>query len=337
LFFSGNIISTNITDLNISDPVIGLGRGPNNTPLTTNDGKDRGTEMWYYTTSEKSAFFGYDNSTGKLFAATDITNTADVITVNAYGNLVVGGLEADTISATSASLTSLGVTVNITSGNVSGTTGAFTNVSGNGSALTALNMANAGSGTLAVARGGTGVTTSTGSGAVVLGTSPTFTTQISVPSIVKTGTNGVGNIGQSDNAFNTVFAKATSAQYADLAENYSTDSDYPPATVVVFGGEKEITASTRDHDAAIAGVISTKPAYLMNSGPRGLPVALQGRVPCQVVGQIHKGDRLVASDIKGVAKVLEKDKYEPGCIIGKALEDYNSEQVGTIEVVVGRV
>jgi hypothetical protein len=163
------------------------------------------------------------------------------------------------------------------------------------------------------------------------------TADTGVRGITNLNATGVGNIGSSTNSFNTIFARATSAQYADVAENYSTDSDYPPATVVVFGGEKEITASTRDHDAAIAGVISTKPAYLMNSGTRGLPVALQGRVPCQVVGQIHKGDRLVASDIKGVAKVLEKDKYEPGCIIGKALEDYNSEQVGTIEVVVGRV
>jgi hypothetical protein len=92
----GNIVYTNITDLNISDAVIGLGRGPNNTPLTTNDGKDRGTELWYYETSEKSAFFGYDNSLGKLIAATDVTNVVDVITVNSYGNLVVGGLEATT-------------------------------------------------------------------------------------------------------------------------------------------------------------------------------------------------------------------------------------------------
>ena len=65
-------------------------------------------------------------------------------------------------------------------------------------------------------------------------------------------------------------------------------------------------------------------------------VALTGRVPCQVVGTIKKGDRLVASDITGVATGLDMSKYQPGCIIGKALEAYDSSDVGTIEVAVGR-
>jgi len=207
LVVSGNIIYTNITDLNISDPVIGLGRGPNNTPLTTNDGKDRGTEMWYYTTSEKSAFFGYDNTTGKLFAATDITNTADVITVNSYGNLVVGGLEADTISATSASLTSLGVTGNITSGNVSGTTGAFTNVSGNGSALTALNASNITTGTLDQSRLANAATT-LGSTALTLGS--TVTTVAGLTSV--TSTTFVGALTGAATSATTAGTVTTAAQ-----------------------------------------------------------------------------------------------------------------------------
>ena len=66
------------------------------------------------------------------------------------------------------------------------------------------------------------------------------------------------------------------------------------------------------------------------------PVALTGRVPCYVVGKISKGDRLVASDISGVATVLDMDLYQPGCIIGKALEDYDSQEIGRIEVAVGR-
>jgi hypothetical protein len=57
---------------------------------------------------------------------------------------------------------------------------------------------------------------------------------------------------------------------------------------------------------------------------------------CSVVGNIQKGDRLVASDIPGVAERLDMAKYEPACIIGKALESYNSDQIGTIEVAVGR-
>lgn len=128
---------------------------------------------------------------------------------------------------------------------------------------------------------------------------------------------------------------ATSARYADLAEKYSTDADYEPGTVVVFGGEKEITQSTSYMDRKVAGVISTNPAYLMNSGADGLPVALQGRVPCKVVGKIEKGDMLVSSAIPGVAAAT----YSPqmGTVIGKALENYDSQEVGIIEVVVGRV
>jgi hypothetical protein len=88
-------------------------------------------------------------------------------------------------------------------------------------------------------------------------------------------------------------------------------------------------------DRKLAGVISTNPAYLMNSDAEGLPVALQGRVPCKVVGKIEKGDMLVSSAIPGVAAAT----YSPqmGTVIGKALENYDSQEVGTIEVVVGRV
>ena len=136
----------------------------------------------------------------------------------------------------------------------------------------------------------------------------------------------------------TVFAgKATSAQYADLAEIYSSDKKYVPGTVVVFGGDKEITISTQSHDPSIAGVVSTDPAYLMNSEADGLPIALQGRVPCRVQGPVKKGDRLVSSDMPGIATVMDKTLYEPGCIIGKALEDITDDRVHTIEVVVGRV
>jgi hypothetical protein len=157
--------------------------------------------------------------------------------------------------------------------------------------------------------------------------------------IVNNNANAVGNIGSSAKYFNTVFAKATSAQYADLAEMYLADADYAPGTVVEFGGTTEITQSTSSHSTQVAGIISTNPSYLMNAtinGSLALPVALVGRVPCQVVGTIAKGDRLVASDIPGVATALDVTKYQPACIVGKSLENYNSTEVGVIEVAVGR-
>lgn len=151
------------------------------------------------------------------------------------------------------------------------------------------------------------------------------------------GTNGVGNIGATGATFNTVFAKATTAQYADLAEIYTSDQQYPGGTVVVFGGEAEVTQSHSPHDTRIAGVVSTQPAYLMNHDAVGVPVALQGRVPCRVLGPVSKGDRVVSSHIAGVAQALDPLHYQPGCIIGKALQAIDSADISVIEVVVGRV
>jgi hypothetical protein len=129
---------------------------------------------------------------------------------------------------------------------------------------------------------------------------------------------------------------ASSAKYADLAENYASDQSYEPGTVVVFGGEEEITATNLSHDTRVAGVISTNPAYLMNSEAIGLPVAFTGRVPCKVVGIVNKGDILVTSGIPGVAQRMETALYKPGCIIGKALGENRTNNIATIEVVVGR-
>jgi hypothetical protein len=160
---------------------------------------------------------------------------------------------------------------------------------------------------------------------------------ITVGNIVNSNANGIGNIGSSTVYFNTVFAKATSAQYADLAEIYAPDQEIAPGTVVCFGGQKEVCKSHSYAQSSIAGVVSTNPAYVMNSRATGVAVALTGRVPCLVVGTIDKGDLLVSSNIPGVATKLQPGDWVPGCVIGKALENYNSTQVGTIEVVAGRV
>jgi sporulation protein YlmC with PRC-barrel domain len=131
---------------------------------------------------------------------------------------------------------------------------------------------------------------------------------------------------------------ATQAQYADLAEMYSADADYEPGTVMIFGGDKEITQSTITHDSRTAGVVSTDPAHLMNATlENGTAIALQGRVPCKVKGIVRKGDLITTSNIPGVGTKMNKDLYEIGCVIGKALEDHNSAEQGVIEVVVGRV
>jgi hypothetical protein len=153
--------------------------------------------------------------------------------------------------------------------------------------------------------------------------------------IINSGTNGTGNIGTSAQRFNTVFARATSAQYADLAENYLGDTDYEVGTVVIFGGEKEITTTQLIADTAVAGVISTNPAYLMNSSlESGQPVALRGRVPVKVTGTVKKGDLLVTSDIAGTAVSVGRDNSHGHAVFAKSLEDKTTNEVQLIEAVI---
>jgi hypothetical protein len=147
--------------------------------------------------------------------------------------------------------------------------------------------------------------------------------------------NTTYNIGSASYGYNTVYAKATSAQYADLAEVYEADAEYDVGTVVIFGGDKEITVSSMGNDTRVAGVISENPAYLMNDDATGLPVALLGKVKCKVVGVIKKGDMLVThSQHPGVGRSAPDPGV--GAVIGKALEEYDSTEIGTINIVVGK-
>jgi hypothetical protein len=127
------------------------------------------------------------------------------------------------------------------------------------------------------------------------------------------------------------------ATYADLAEYYEADQEYAVGTVMVFGGEKEVTTTDVKADHRVAGVVSDNAALIMNESCPGIKtlVALQGRVPCRVVGKIQKGDLMVTSGIPGVAVSVGGDA-KAGTIIGKALENYDSDHIGTIEVAVGR-
>ena len=143
------------------------------------------------------------------------------------------------------------------------------------------------------------------------------------------------DLGSTTAWWNNMYGVSVQAKYADLAEHYTADADYVPGTVVVFGGTEEITTSNISHDPRVAGVISTDPAYLMNAANPGLPVALTGRVPCQVQGPVAKGDRLVNINT-GVAGRLDPALHEYGCIIGKSLGEITDDSIQTIEIVVGR-
>lgn len=144
------------------------------------------------------------------------------------------------------------------------------------------------------------------------------------------------NLGSTTAWWNTFYGVSTQAKYADLAENYQADSVYKPGTVLIFGGDCEVTTTTVTHNTAVAGVVSTNPAYLMNAANGNVSLALTGRVPCLVKGPVLKGTVLVTSDIPGVAEALNDSLFRPGCILGKSLENILDNSIKTIEVVVGR-
>ena len=149
-------------------------------------------------------------------------------------------------------------------------------------------------------------------------------------------TDATYDIGSSSLGYNTIHAKATSAQYADLAEKYESDDNYEVGTVVIFGGLKEITQSFMANDTRVAGVISGQPAYLMNDASEGQAVALVGKVPCRVHGMVKKGDLLTTSgEHQGCARKANDPVV--GSVVGKAMEDKADAGESVILISVGRL
>ena len=178
----------------------------------------------------------------------------------------------------------------------------------------------------------TGNITSTGANTMnTLTMASTLTSKGIIPS-----SDATFDIGSSSYGYNTVYAKATSAQYADLAEKYETDSEYEVGTVVIFGGEREVTQSTIANDTRVAGVISEDPAYLMNDNSDGQAVALVGKVKCKVHGIIQKGDLLTTS---GERPGCARKAMTPvlGSIVGKAMENKETAEESTLLISVGRL
>ena len=258
--------------------------------------------------------------TGGIVSATStITSAANI----SGGNILTGGLisATSTITGTSHLGAVVSVTANVTGGNL--LTGGLISAAGTVTGTSHLGAVVSVTGAI--------------TGAAITGSSLTVSTgNISGGNIVNNNANGVGNIGSSTVYFNTVFGKATTAQYADLAELYSADAKYEPGTVLVFGGNNEVTVSTVSADPRVAGVVSTNPAHLMNSvleSEHKVAVALTGRVPTSVTGTIRKGDMMVTA-ANGVAQASAAPAM--GTVIGKALENFDGVS-GTIEIVVGRL
>lgn len=157
---------------------------------------------------------------------------------------------------------------------------------------------------------------------------------------------GTLDIGSSGSRWQTVYATtfngtSTSAQYADVAERYEIDEPTEVGMLVKIGGMREITVTRDAFDLNVFGVISENPALRMNEDAgddSSHPfIAFSGRLSVYVVGEVTKGQRLVASSIAGVAMAASDTQAQENVlsIIGRALEDKASDEVGKIEVVVG--
>ena len=280
-------------------------------------------------------------------------NTGGLVSVT--GNVIGGNL----VTLGLANVANISVTANVQAGNLRTTglisaTGNITSAAniagtfflGNGSQLTgisaAVSVSKISNGTSEAnigASGGNANISIGGTSNVAVFTTSTafFISDISVSGIQKVGSNAVGNIGSSSNYFNQVFATATTALYADVAERFAADEILEPGTVVELGGIKEITRSTQDLSENVFGVISTRPAYTMNGGAgendTHPPVAMTGRVPVKCVGTVRKGDRLVSAG-DGVARAAQPGEATAFNVIGRSLDNKTTIDIGVIEAIV---
>jgi hypothetical protein len=161
---------------------------------------------------------------------------------------------------------------------------------------------------------------------------------VAIAGILLPDGNNTRNLGATGTKFATVFAttfsgNATTANYADVAENFSADAVYSPGTVVALGGVEEITRVNKELADDVFGVISNRPAYLMNAQLDGSPVAVAGRVPVRVRGQINKGDRLVSAGA-GLARAALPGEATSFNQIGRAIQSKTTDEQGVVEAFV---
>ena len=151
--------------------------------------------------------------------------------------------------------------------------------------------------------------------------------------------DNLGNKDLVDIRANIVHAQATSASYADVAERFEADAPMSEGAVVSLGGAAEITEVNGELSDTVFGVISTQPAFMMNAAAGNSEshpfVAMTGRTPVRVIGQVNKGDRLVSSTVKGTARAVSNtDTINPFHVIGRALEAKTDDGIGLVNAVV---
>jgi hypothetical protein len=328
-----------LTSLSMSGTITALNINPNtNTTYSLGSGtNNRWSKLWTFDIDMSGSLTGGAvNSTGGTHTGNLAINTsgaAALTTTTAVAELFNTGATIVRIGA--------GGTTEFDSNtqSTSTTTGAVVIQGGLGIATGQVRIGGA---------GGRSITTTTGN--VVFG-GATPSTSATTGQLVVSGGVGISgnvfttgwiipqsnvsqNLGSSTQWWNTFYGVSTQAQYADLAEKYSADNEYQPGTVVVFGGDQEITVTNTFADVRVAGVISSNPAYLMNAAADGLPVALRGRVPVQVLGAVSKGDLLVTSAQAGFAQSVGQNNSHGAAVFAKSLATDGSNGSKIIEAVI---
>ena len=283
----------------------------------------------------------YDNSTGAI----SLTDTGYITGVTA-GTGLSGGATSGTATLNVSGLTVAefaGSAIQISSESyVDNNTSLMTSAAisdkiesyGYSTTVGDITAVTAGSGLTGGATSG-GATLNVGSGSYIVVAADTV-------SVDATSANTAGKVVARDTQGNfsagVITATATAARYADLAENYVADANYDAGTVLIIGGEHEVSTTEEAGSYKAVGVVSTNPAHLMNAeceGEHVVAVALRGRIPCKVLGNINKGDVLVTSDLPGHAMVAANPQtLSPLQIIGRALETKTDAQPGVIEILV---
>jgi hypothetical protein len=274
------------------------------------------------------------NLTGNHFgsgaALSSITGANVTGTVSAANN---SSFQGGTAAASYLLTTGTGSSLTAIAGaNVTGTVPAANNSAFLGGTAAASYLLTTGTGSSLTAIAGANVTGTVANATTVTGATQNNITTLGALTVLSSGANTTAGTITGNWSLST--GSRLSATYADLAEYYQADATYEPGTVLMFGGDNEVTLA-EEATNRVAGVVSTNPAYAMNSGCPDIAVAiaLQGRVPCKVQGTVRKGDMMISAG-SGYAVACSEPRL--GQVIGKALENFDLSD-GVIEIVVGRL
>ena len=313
LTVTGSATTMDVTNIEVEDSVMVLNK---QTPQPANNSMDAGI-MIQRGSSENNTSWYWDEDTDRWKAVLTTTSNID--------SGVTGVMtKVDTFGAADASRTA---------GTYNGVTGTSTGSGTVGTFNITVDASTGAVSSVIIVTGGTGHavddTITVQDSALGGGGAANFTFDVA-------DIDDIADTSFADIQAGTAHLTATQALYADLAEIYESDADYEPGTVLIIGGEKEVTQCKMLQDPRVVGVVSTNPAYLMNKDGSGVAVALRGKVPCKVEGPVRKGDVLVTNVTPGTATTLTDDSPTPPgfCVIGKSLETNNEQGIKLVNIVV---